>query len=89
MAGFRFRVEAVFDIRGRRGLVVAGVVLDGVARAGDALVDTATGRALRLLGIDMVCGRAGQITLVIDRADRDCATPGAVWAAADAAVGPA
>ncbi|MBM0225597.1 MULTISPECIES: hypothetical protein [Micromonospora] len=53
MTRFEFRVTDVFDIRGRRGLLVVGTVLQGIARSSTRLRDVSTGHSFGLLGIDL------------------------------------
>jgi hypothetical protein len=81
---FEFRITDVFDIQGRRGLLVVGTVLHGLARPTTVIRDVATGHSFALLGIDLACGRSrdrGGFALVVDRAERDYAQPGRMWVA--------
>ncbi|GAA4578397.1 hypothetical protein GCM10023176_54200 [Micromonospora coerulea] len=81
---FEFRVTDVFDIRGCRGLLVVGTVLQGIARSSTRLRDVSTGHSFGLLGIDLHCSRSPDMSgfaLVVDRAERDYAQPGRVWVA--------
>ena len=82
---FEFRVAAVFQVSGRDGLIVAGTVLNGVVRPGDALRDAGTGRRFEVLGIDLACPRPRRehhdIGLLVPRAAQDVAVPGRIWVA--------
>lgn len=88
MTTFAFRVTDVFDLASRPGLLVVGTVLRGEARPGTILRDQASGERVRLLGIDLACGRtpgSGGFALIVDRSDRDHAQAGRVWVSADSA----
>ncbi|MEU7872594.1 hypothetical protein [Dactylosporangium sp. NPDC049140] len=84
MVTFEFLITDVFDIRGRRGLLVVGTALQGHARPGTTIRDVTTGHSFRLLGIDLHCSRDPELSgfaLVVDRAERDYAQPGRLWVA--------
>jgi hypothetical protein len=81
---FEFRVTDVFDIRGRRGLLVVGTVLQGVAQSSTRVRDVLTGHSFGLLGIDLHCSRNPDISgfaLVVDRVELDYAQPARLWVA--------
>ncbi|MER7343534.1 hypothetical protein ABT403_37680 [Streptomyces sp. NPDC000075] len=69
--GAVFSVERVFDIKGRAGLPVVGVVREGLIKVGTVLRDRETARAVRVTGIE-ICfsgGESGAATLIVDRRD--------------------
>ena len=87
----RVRVEEVFDLAGRGGLVVVVSSLVETTACGTTagvprLRDEVTGRAVRVLGVDHPTPRTqrtGEVILVVDRADAEVVEAGRVWVAAD------
>ncbi|MEH0818941.1 MULTISPECIES: hypothetical protein [unclassified Micromonospora] len=79
----RFRVDAVFDLPARRGIVACGSMLDGVPIGTVRFVDELTGAPVRVIGVDFstpTTRRTGQHLLVVSREDAALAHPGRVWA---------
>lgn len=78
----RFRVDEVFDIATRGGLLVVGT-FDGEQPVGvPAMRDATTGHSLHILGVEFATPRTlrtGQTTFVLDRADDEYASPGRTW----------
>ena len=86
MTAVKFRVNEVFDIPARGGLVAVGSTEGGEFVGVPALRDEATGRAVRVLGVDHPTPRTrrtGETILVVDRADAEFVSVGRVWAATD------
>ncbi|WP_367137570.1 MULTISPECIES: hypothetical protein [Streptomyces] len=76
----RFSVENIFDLKGRTGLLVAGIVESGLVKSGMTLYDESTNRQIIVAGIEFHSGdsRPGFATLVMDRHDTDVVRVGAV-----------
>ena len=85
MTAIEFRINEVFDIPARGGLVVVGVAGPGEFVGRPALYDASTGRPVHVLGVDHPTprtSRTGETILVVDRADRDYAVAGRLWTTA-------
>ncbi|GLY92816.1 hypothetical protein [Actinoplanes sp. NBRC 103695] len=81
-AAKQFRVNEVFDIAARGGLVAVGMVVGGELAGLPHLRDEATGRPVRVLGVDHPTPRTqrtGETILVVDRADAEVVAVGRVW----------
>ncbi|WP_346536553.1 hypothetical protein [Micromonospora sp. DPT] len=79
----RFRVDEVFDLTARAGLVACGTMLDGTLVNGLSFVDELTGAPIRVIGVDFptpTTQGTGQHLLVVSREDAALAQPGRVWA---------
>ena len=79
----RFRVDQVFDLTARGGLVACGTMLDGTPVGGLSFVDELTGAPIRVIGVDFptpTTQRTGQHLLVVSREDAALVRPGRVWA---------
>ncbi|MEV0269870.1 hypothetical protein AB0H43_13915 [Hamadaea sp. NPDC050747] len=77
-----FQVDRVFDVVSRGGILVVGTFAAERPVGVPAMRDAATGQLLTILGMDFPTARTlatGQTTFVLDRADRDCASPGRIW----------
>lgn len=82
MSANHFRVDDVFDIDSRGGLLVVGTFQGEPPVGVPAMRDATTGHSLHILGVEFATPRTlrtGQTTFVLDRADRDCASPGRIW----------
>jgi hypothetical protein len=85
MTASNFRVDEVFDLRGRGGLVVVGTYFDGEPIGTPELLDEQTGHRIRVLGVDFPIPRTlrtGQTILIVDRQDGEYATAGRIWTTA-------
>ncbi|MBQ0893608.1 hypothetical protein KBX37_10965 [Micromonospora sp. U56] len=79
----RFRVDQVFDLTARGGLVACGTMLDGTPVGGLCFVDELTGAPIRVIAVDFptpTTQRTGQHLLVVSREDAALVRPGRVWA---------
>jgi hypothetical protein len=86
MGGVRLRVDEVFDIPARGGLVAVASPLAGEFVGVPRLRDVETGHVLRILGVDHPTPRTrrtGQAILVVDRADAAYVTAGRTWESLD------
>jgi hypothetical protein len=82
MTQLRFRVDEVFDLPLRKGLIACGTLLSGSLLGVPGFVDDLTGQPLRVLGIDFPTPktqRTGQHLIVVDREDAALVTPGRIW----------
>ncbi|WP_320065017.1 hypothetical protein [Micromonospora sp. RTGN7] len=83
MRRIRFRVDEVFDLSSRSGLVACGTLLDGEELIGlPVFVDEMTGRPVHVLGVDFPTPRTrrtGQHLLIVSRDDIELVTPGRTW----------
>ncbi|MCP2323595.1 hypothetical protein HDA40_002102 [Hamadaea flava] len=82
MSANQFRVDEVFDIVSRGGLLVVGTFQGEQPVGVPAMRDATTGQALHILGVEFATPRTlrtGQTTLVLDRDDRELASPGRMW----------
>lgn len=77
----RFSVLKVFDLKGRGGLLAAGVIRSGVIRGGMTFRDEETARTVRVIGIELHSARPepDAATLVVDRRDTEAVREGAEW----------
>jgi hypothetical protein len=78
----QFRVDKVFDIAGRGGLLVVGTFLDEQPIGVPTMRDAATGHPLHILGVEFATPRTlatGQTAFVLDRADHAYASEGRTW----------
>ncbi|GAA2649819.1 hypothetical protein [Paractinoplanes durhamensis] len=83
MTRVEFRVNEVFDIAARGGLIAVGSSLHGDFVGVPRLRDVDTGRPVRVLGVDHPTPRTrrtGETILVVDRADAEVVVVGRVWA---------
>ncbi|GIM90321.1 hypothetical protein [Paractinoplanes toevensis] len=83
MTAIEFRVNEVFDIPARGGLIAVVVTLNGDFVGVPRLRDVTTGQPVHVLGVDHPTPRTrrtGETILVIDRADADLVAVGRVWA---------
>jgi hypothetical protein len=72
MSGVNFLITYVFDLEGRGGLLVAGRLLSGSVAGGTELRDAASGRPVRVLGVELHSGAdPDRATLVVDRRDAE------------------
>jgi hypothetical protein len=79
-----FRIDEVFDIAARGGLVVAGTYLGDEIMGVPRLSDRTTGHSITVLGLDHHTPRTrrtGQKIIVVDRADSAYAVVGREWVA--------
>ncbi|MEH0935247.1 hypothetical protein [Micromonospora psammae] len=84
MSQLMFRVDEVFDLPARQGLVVCGTMLAGSLQGVPDFVDELSGERLRVLGVDFPTPRTrrtGQQLLVVAREDAALVAPGRVWTA--------
>jgi len=82
MTAVTFRVNEVFDIPTRGGLIAVGSTENGEFIGIPDLRDEATGRPIRILGVDHPTPRTrrtGETVLVVDRADADYVSVGRRW----------
>ncbi|GAB2705571.1 hypothetical protein GCM10010442_25480 [Kitasatospora kifunensis] len=81
----RFSVVKVFDLKGRGGLLVAGVIRSGVIQGGMTFRDEETARTVRVIGIELHSARPepDAATLVVDRRDTEAVKEGAEWVVVD------
>lgn len=82
MTQSRFRVDEVFDLRNRGGLVVCGTYVGAEPVGTPELIDEQTGHRIQVLGVDFPTARTlrtDQTILVVDRQDAQYATPGRIW----------
>ncbi|WP_433299167.1 hypothetical protein ACQP2F_45465 [Actinoplanes sp. CA-030573] len=82
MTAVTFRVNEVFDIPARGGLVAVGSTEGGDLVGVPRLRDDASGRVVRVLGVDNPTPRTqrtGETILVIDRDDADLVEVGRLW----------
>ena len=85
MTAVQFRVNEVFDIAARGGLLAVGSTPNGELIGIPELRDEATGHPIRILGVDHPTPRTqrtGETILVVDRADADYVQPGRLWTSA-------
>ena len=78
----RFRVDDVFDIATRGGLLVVGTFFDERPVGVPAMRDEATGHLLTIVGVEFATPRTlgtSQTTFVLDRADIEYASIGRLW----------
>lgn len=86
MTKIRVRIDEVFDIPARGGLVAVGTPLTGEFTGTPRLHDAATGHLLRILGVDHPTPRTrrtGQTILVVDRQDAAYVEAGRIWESPD------
>ncbi|WP_405113081.1 hypothetical protein OG559_05465 [Micromonospora sp. NBC_01405] len=92
MRRLRFRVDEVFDLPVRSGLVACGTLLGGEELIGiPAFVDEVTGRPVHVLGVDFPTPRTrrtGQYLLVVSREDSELVTAGRTWVSPRASAKP-
>ena len=84
MTAVQFRVNEVFDIAARGGLIAVGSTSNGEFVGIPRLRDDATGHPIRVLGVDHPTPRTrrtGETILVVDRADADYVAVGRLWIA--------
>lgn len=83
MTELRFRVDEVFDLPSRAGLIACGTVITGADLIGTpSFVDETTGRPVDVLGMDFPTPRTrrtGQHLLIVSRADAELVAPGRIW----------
>ncbi|MEO3777186.1 hypothetical protein ABGB16_10120 [Micromonospora sp. B11E3] len=88
MTDFRFRIDEVFDLPARSGLIACGTLLAGEELIGTpSLIDELTGRPVHVLGVDFPTPRTrrtGQQLLIVSRTDADLVTPGRTWVSSSA-----
>lgn len=78
----QFRVDEVFDIGSRGGILVVGKFVAEQPNGMPAMCDATTGHRLNILGVEFATPRTlatGQTTFVVDRADREYASVGRTW----------
>ncbi|AGL14266.1 hypothetical protein [Actinoplanes sp. N902-109] len=86
MTAVQFRVNEVFDIAARGGLVVVGSTHNGEFVGLPRLRDEDSGQPVRVLGVDHPTPRTrrtGETILIVDRADAAYTQPGRLWTAQD------
>ena len=84
MTAIRFKVNEVFDIAARAGLIVVGHAEPDDFIGLPELRDHLTGHPITVIGVDSPTPRTlrtGETILLIDRADADYAEPGRTWSA--------
>jgi hypothetical protein len=84
MTAVQFRVNEVFDIPARGGLIAVGSTRNGDFIGIPRLRDEASGQPIHVLGVDHPTPRTqrtGETILVVDRADADYVTVGRLWTA--------
>jgi hypothetical protein len=84
MTAIQFRVNEVFDIPTRGGLVAVGSTRNGDFIGIPRLRDDASGQPIHVLGVDHPTPRTrrtGETILVVDRADADYVVVGRLWTA--------
>jgi hypothetical protein len=80
----RFRVNEVFDIPARGGLVAVGSTRNGDFIGIPRLRDDVSGQTIHVLGVDHPTPRTqrtGETILVVDRADAEYVKAGRLWTA--------
>ncbi|GLY01584.1 hypothetical protein [Actinoplanes sp. NBRC 101535] len=85
MTVVEFRVNEVFDIPARGGLIVVGETRGGEFTGIPLLHDATSGKPIRILAVDHPTPRTrrtGETILVVDRADAPQARTGQVWTTA-------
>ena len=84
MTAIQFRVNEVFDIPTRGGLIAVGSTRNGDFIGIPRLRDDASGHPIHVLGVDHPTPRTqrtGETILVVDRADADYVQVGRLWSA--------
>jgi hypothetical protein len=79
MTAIRFTVETTFDLPGRDGILVPGVLLTGVIQSGTTLQTEDTRQPVRVLGVEFPTPASqgtNKVTLRIDRRDAPAIKPG-------------
>jgi hypothetical protein len=82
MTAVQFRVNEVFDIPTRGGLIAVGSTHNGDFIGIPHLRDDASGHPIHVLGVDHPTPRTqrtGETILVVDRADADYVAVGRLW----------
>ena len=80
----RFRVNEVFDLPARGGLIAVGSTSDGDFIGIPRLRDDVSGQLIHVLGVDHPTSRTqrtGETILVVDRADAEYVKAGRLWTA--------
>jgi hypothetical protein len=78
----QFLVNEVFDIPARGGLIAVGSTRNGDFIGVPRLRDEASGRPIRVLGVDYPTPRTlrtGETILMVDRADAEYVKAGRLW----------
>lgn len=82
MTALQFRVNEVFDIPTRGGLIAVGTTRNGNFVGVPLLRDDASGELIHVLGVDHPTPRTqrtGETILVVDRADAAYVAVGRLW----------
>ena len=82
MTAVQFRVNEVFDIPTRGGLIAVGSTENGEFVGIPRLRDNTSGHTVRVLGVDHPTPRTrrtGETILVVDRADAEVVQVGRLW----------
>jgi hypothetical protein len=80
----RFRINEVFDLPARGGLIAVGSTSDGDFIGIPRLRDDVSGQPIHVLGVDHPTPhteRTGETILVVDRADAEYVKAGRLWTA--------
>jgi hypothetical protein len=84
MTAIQFRVNEVFDLPARGGLIAVGSTSNGEFIGIPRLRDDLSGQPIHVLGVDHPTPRTqrtGETILVVDRADADYVKAGRLWTA--------